>query len=313
MELPLRQTRLRTRQLLLIEAQTLIQSATKDASQEEIGNGSPAASPDITLLPSRLLRSHTKLSKEEHALLLLKQARLQAAILAPPTDVSISGIAATLIFAQAEAGTAVCIHESGLLLTCAHCIADTEVELDVSKSHLLLFASGTVVLAQCAVWDPKRDLALLKITAAQRPLQDDSSLASQHWQFPALGLADRSPKVGTKLVCIGQPGSEDLECEEAGVETGYEVLCASEGRFEGYADGQDVQDNEEIGALMHSCWTYWGHSGAPLVQRTAQGEVLVGVHSSWDEETAMRRGVGIEAIREFLRGKIGLETGVSPG
>jgi hypothetical protein len=312
MELTLRQTRLRTRQLLHIEAQILSHPATKDVSQEEIGNGSPAASAHITPLPPRLLRSHTKLSKEEHALLLLKQARLQAAIIGS-TDVSLSVISATLIFAQAEAGTAVCIHDSGLLLTCAHCIADTEAELDVSKPYLLLFASGTLVLAQCVAWDPKRDLALLKITAAQRPLRDDLSLASQHWQFPALGLADRSPKVGTKLVCIGQPGSEDLECEEAGVETGYEVLCASEGRFKGYADGQDVQDNEEIGALMHSCWTYWGHSGAPLVQRTAQGEVLVGVHSSWDEETAMRRGVGTEAIREFLRGKIGLETGVSSG
>jgi hypothetical protein len=36
------------------------------------------------------------------------------------------------------------------------------------------------------------------------------------------------------------------------------------------------------------------------------GEMLVGVHSSWDDETGMRRGVGIEAIREFLRGKVDL-------
>lgn len=88
---------------------------------------------------------------------------------------------------------------------------------------------------------------------------------------------------------------------------GYEVVCVSEGRFRGYADGQDVQDDEEIGALMHTCWTYWGHSGAPLVEcsKTAQmGTMLVGLHSAWDEETGMRRGVGVEAIREFLDGKI---------
>lgn len=58
-------------------------------------------------------------------------------------------------------------------------------------------------------------------------------------------------------------------------------------------------DNAEIGALMHDCWTYWGHSGAPLVDAKAGG--LVGLHSSWDEETGMRRGIGVEAIVEFLR------------
>ena len=302
-----RQTRLQARQLQ--QAQTTIELGT-DTPPQETGKNTPASSPPITPLPARLVQSHTKLSKKDHALLLLKQARLQAFNTPKPSSstVGTSAISATLIFAQAEAGTAVCIHASGILLTCAHCIAETEAELDFSKPHVLLFASGAVVTAHCTAWDPKRDLALLKITAAQRPPGgDDSGVSPPHWQFPVLGIADRSPKVGTKLVCIGQPGSEDLECEEAGVETGYEVLCVSEGTFGGYADGQDVQDNEEIGALMHSCWTYWGHSGAPLVERTARtGEMLVGVHSSWDDETGMRRGVGVEAIREFLRGKVDL-------
>ncbi|KAK4121011.1 trypsin-like serine protease [Parathielavia appendiculata] len=306
MEPRLRQTRLQ-KWPLLVEAQALTDFNT-DASKQETGDSAPSSSPDIHLLPTRLLRSHTKLTKKDHTLLLLKQARLQAFGTLRPSSYT-SATSATLIFAQAEAGTAVCIHDSGLLLTCAHCIAETGAELDLSKSHLLLFASGTVVTAQCTAWDLKRDLALLQITAAQRPPggQDNSGLSQPHWQFPSLGIADRSPKVGTKLVCIGQPGSEDLECEETGVETGYEVLCVSEGTFRGYADGQDVQDNEEIGALMHSCWTYWGHSGAPLVERTARmGEMLVGVHSSWDDETGMRRGVGTEAIRDFLRERVDL-------
>lgn len=310
------QTRSQTRQLLLFQAQTPVEPSA-DASRQETGNNTPSPGPNITLLPTRLLRSHTKLSNKDHALLLLKQTRLQASNITKPSSsgAAISAISATLIFAQAEAGTAVCIHDSGLLLTCAHCIAETEGELDLSKRLLLLFASGTIVAAQCTAWDPKRDLALLQITAAQRPLleeggDNDSGLLRPPllWRFPALGVADRAPRVGTRLVCIGQPGSEDLECEEAGVETGYEVLCLSEGKFRGYADGQDVQDNEEIGALMHSCWTYWGHSGAPLVERTARtGEpLLVGLHSSWDDETGMRRGIGVEAIREFLRGRVDL-------
>ena len=304
-----RQTRLQARQLQ--QAQTTIELGT-DTPPQETGKNTPASSPPITPLPARLVQSHTKLSKKDHALLLLKQARLQASSLSKPSSSggATPAVSATLIFAQAEAGTAVCIHPSGLLLTCAHCIAETEAELDLSKSHHLLFASGTVVTARCTAWDPTRDLALLQITAAQHPpagSQDPESGLSPppHWQFPALAVADRPPKLGARLVCVGQPGSEDLECEEAGVETGYEVLCVSEGRFRGYADGQDVQDNAEIGALMHSCWTYWGHSGAPLVEETARaGERLVGLHSSWDDETGMRRGVGIEEIREFLRGKV---------
>ncbi|KAH6855857.1 trypsin-like cysteine/serine peptidase domain-containing protein [Chaetomium sp. MPI-CAGE-AT-0009] len=321
MGLPPRQTRLQKKKFLLAEAQTPIDLNTGDESQQETGSRTPPSSTQITLLPTRLLRSHTKLSKKDHDLLLLKQARLQASNILKPSSPRVaisSAISATLIFAQAEAGTAVCIHDSGLLLTCAHCIAETEAELDFSKPYLLLFSSGTVVTAQCTAWDPKRDLALLRITAAQRPPGggegegDDSGLSHPphcQWQFPHLKIADRPPKIGTKLVCVGQPGSEDLECEEAGVETGYEVLCVSEGTFRGYADGQDVQDNEEIGALMHTCWTYWGHSGAPLVERTApgMGDVLVGLHSSWDDETGMRRGVGIEAIREFLRGRVDFE------
>lgn len=49
---------------------------------------------------------------------------------------------------------------------------------------------------------------------------------------------------------------------------------------------------------MHDCWTYWGHSGAPLMLR-ATGE-LVGLHSSWDDQSGMRRGVPLVALRAFL-------------
>lgn len=65
------------------------------------------------------------------------------------------------------------------------------------------------------------------------------------------------------------------------------------------APGADPQDNAEIGALMHDAWTYWGHSGAPLVAKGDGG--LVGVHSSWEEGTGMRRGIGGAAVRAFLR------------
>jgi hypothetical protein len=116
--------------------------------------------------------------------------------------------------------------------------------------------------------------------------------------FPVAQLGSKAPKVRTLLLCIGHPGSEDLEVGRPGVATGYDVLHISDGRFKGYAKGQDVQDNSEIGALMHDCWTYWGHSGAPLLD--VKSGALIGLHSSWDDKTAMRRGVGWEALRDFL-------------
>ncbi|KAI9368476.1 hypothetical protein BJX61DRAFT_523780, partial [Aspergillus egyptiacus] len=99
------------------------------------------------------------------------------------------------------------------------------------------------------------------------------------------------------ILCIGQPGADDLESEVAR-ETGYDLMEISKGRLRGLVPGKDPQDNEEIGTLMHDAWTYWGHSGAPLLDRE-NGELL-GLHSSWDEETAMRHGVPLVAIQEFL-------------
>ena len=154
-------------------------------------------------------------------------------------------------------------------------------------------------------WDGRRDLALLRVVTAQvdessSPFSDGEGgkKKSTFIAFPAVAIAEGSPKTGAKLVCVGHPGSEDLEADVEGVKTGYDMLHLSEGRYRGCAPGQDVHDNEEIGALMHDCWTYWGHSGAPLLERDTG--MLVGLHSSWDDTTGMRRGVALEAIRAFL-------------
>ncbi|KAF2177194.1 hypothetical protein K469DRAFT_720886 [Zopfia rhizophila CBS 207.26] len=198
----------------------------------------------------------------------------------------------------------------------------------------LLFASGQIIQARCVKWDPERDLALLRVTSSQHPpalslnhelkigtrrsrhesqLREAFAPTSSSFSFPYVELADAVPPGGRALLCIGHPGSEDLEIGRPSVATGYDVLHISEGKFRGYAKGQDVQDNSEIGALMHDCWTYWGHSWAPLIEKGRKekgGEVdgegmkwrLVGLHSSWDDQTGMRRGIGWEAIKEFLGG-----------
>lgn len=155
----------------------------------------------------------------------------------------------------------------------------------------LLFSNGRAVEAECISWDPRRDLAILRIRRAQ----NFPTLGSA---FPSVDISKMPPSLKAPLVCIGHPGSEDLETTLSGIKTNYDVLHVSRGVFRGYAPGQDMHDNSDIGALMHDCWTYWGHSGAPLVLNKT-GE-LIGLHSSWDEVTRMRRGVGVEAIWAFL-------------
>ncbi|KAH7140766.1 trypsin-like cysteine/serine peptidase domain-containing protein [Dactylonectria macrodidyma] len=227
-----------------------------------------------------------------------KRAWLQTHSVAVPADLrrrhpDVDPVAATLVFAQEEAGTAVCISPDGVVLTCAHCVAETPADLDLNTLHALLFASGRAVSARTVAWDPVRDLALLVIAEAEAEAEESRR------PFPFMRLATSPPKHGARLLCVGHPGSEDLEAAAPGRPTGYDTLVLSAGRFRGLSPGQDPQDNSEVGALAHDCWTYWGHSGAGLVEaRTGE---LVGLHSSWDDETGLRRGVPWEAVDEFVR------------
>jgi S1-C subfamily serine protease len=269
----------------------------------------------IASLPSILTPQSTGLSRKELTTLRLKRRKLSAtssqittfiadlAYKSTPASAALTAAArATLVFAQHEAGTAVCIDPSGLILTCAHCVAETAEEYAAGKPQWLIFSSGQVVQAKCVAWDSRRDLALLRITAAEQTPESLSSTMT----FPSATIAHQPPlaprkkKHATPLLCIGHPGSEDLEAPETTIvaATNYDVLHVSYGHFRGLAADQDVQDNSEIGALQHDCWTYWGHSGAPLVD-AGSGEVI-GLHSSWDDETGMRRGVAWEALRAFL-------------
>ncbi|KAL9114616.1 MAG: hypothetical protein Q9227_001294 [Pyrenula ochraceoflavens] len=259
---------------------TQIQSPTASFEVRVPRKGSPSP---IKPLPKILTSKITGLNKRSLSLLQSKQRRLRSS---PLEDTVTAG---TLVFAQEEAGTAVCISKQGMLLTCSHCVVEdpSEAAPAIGVCAWLIFASGIVVRAECIAFDSRRDLALLQIVASQSP-----------GPFPFVPEAIAEPKVRTSLICVGHPGSEDLEIGRPGVKTGYDVLNVSKGLFLGYAD-QDLQDNSEIGALKHNCWTYWGHSGAPLIERRI-GK-LVGLHSSWDETTCMRRGVPLAAIKDFLQ------------
>ena len=199
----------------------------------------------------------------------------------------------TLIFVQQDAGTAVCIDPAGWLLTCSHCISDTEGEWEAHKRKWLLYHDGTAVQAECCVWDLVRDLALLKVVTVESAEGKPGDVP----RFSYVALAADTPSTWTPIFCIGQPGADDLE-SEVKRKTKYDLVEISEGKYCGMVKGADPQNNADIGSLKHNAWTYWGHSGAPLLRSDDGG--LIGLHSSWDENTGMRHGIALVAIKEFL-------------
>ncbi len=199
-----------------------------------------------------------------------------------------------MVFAQHEAGSAVCIDPAGWILTCAHCFGDTEEEYQTAdERRWLLFYTGLAVLVECRVWDPKRDLAILKVIA----IESSEGKTGDVWIFRFVEPSSEALAIRTRIICIGQPGRDDLESSTA-QRTKYNLIEVSEGTFRGMVKGADPQDNSEIGALMHDAWTYWGHSGAPLLRE--ENGTLIGLHSSWDDQTTMRHGVPLVALTEFL-------------
>lgn len=242
------------------------------------------------------------LSPTELSLLRKKQSRLS--LNASSTLESLprgphhrNALEASLILAQYEASTAICIDPAGWVLTCSHCFGDTEEEWRANKRKWLLFYDGLAVQVECRDWDSKRDLALLKIIAIEASVDENLKIPS----FRSVSLSSRTPARKTPIICIGQPGMDDLE-STSNRPTKYNLVEVSEGTFCGIVHGADPHDNSEIGSLRHDAWTYWGHSGAPLLWR--DDGTLMGLHSSWDDETSMRHGIPLVAIRAFLEHKL---------
>lgn len=193
-----------------------------------------------------------------------------------------------MIFAQYEAGTAVCIDAVGWVLTCSHCFGDTEEEWRAKKSKWLLFYTGLAVQVECRAWDSTRDLALLRIITIESGTSQKTAIPG----FSFVSLSSSAPSLKTLIVCVGQPGSDDLE-STSDRRTNYNLIEVSEGKFCGMIRGADPDNNSEIGSLKHDAWTHWGHSGTPLLK--AVDGTLIGLHSSWDDKTAMRHGVPLIA------------------
>lgn len=150
-----RQTRSQSRQRDIV----VLETNDSDEKSIEPTTTSAIALPlrsKIRTLPPRLTTTNTGLTTAQIQLLVAKRKKLRAPETQirrfiteqRPTSELSEAVRAAFVFAQEEAGTAVCIREDGLLLTCSHCIADTKDGANKLRMWLVS-AEGRMVQAQC--------------------------------------------------------------------------------------------------------------------------------------------------------------------
>ena len=101
---------------------------------------------------------------------------------------------------------------------------------------MALFHTGLEVQFECRIWDPRRDLALLKIVAIEADAVKDRYVST----FSFVPLSPRAPRYKESIVCIGQPGRDDLESTSSR-RTKYNLVEVSKGTFRGMIPGAKSQ------------------------------------------------------------------------
>jgi S1-C subfamily serine protease len=139
----------------------------------------------------------------------------------------------------------------GWILTAAH------VAVAKGKRRQIAFPDGRIHWGICTAIDKKLDLAIFKLFHST-PL-------------PYAPIAPVSPKKGSWVACIGQPGAKTPK----GAATGYQPFNVSTGRIRGFLG--NPLGSQRLGRAKHDAWTYWGHSGSPLFNK--RGEI-VAMHNS---------------------------------
>ena len=185
----------------------------------------------------------------------------------------------------------------GLLLTCAHCISHDDDDDDedsneapqrVGRVKELVTARGLTFGARCVATDESSDVALLRILPSE-------TLPASLGSLPLADALDKDAASRLPVLAVGNPYDWDLERPEGARprKNGFTAFWVSGGRLEGVLDAATAK-RKGLGAQKHGAWTYWGHSGCPLV--SGKGEV-VAMHNSWDATNkAQRHAVPLGAI-----------------
>ena len=191
-----------------------------------------------------------------------------------------------------------------MVLTCAHCVTHDDHDDDavnvVDADKLgciveLVTAHGTQIGAVCTKIDIDVDLALLQIPPH---LRNNLALSSMD-----IGPAG-SDSDGVRIFALGNPCDIDLETDsETQRRNGFFPFHVSEGRLE-HKISLHKSKREGLGRQIHSAWTYWGHSGCPLIGmlecKDGLEPLVLSIHNSWDERNGNRHGISLDEIISFV-------------
>ena len=219
---------------------------------------------------------------------------------AVPTDAAADAFAACAHIVSEGSGSAVVVHPSGTILTCCHCVAhddDTASEDGggdlaspsvpdadrLGRMLCLVLPCGRWCVAVCVAATEALDAAVLQAAWSSDPAP-----------YPAVPWMHAAPHVREKVLCVGNPGRWDLESKSAPgtrpIHFNPPIFHTSSGAI---VDEDDAYVAMGLGGAKHTCWTYWGHSGAPLFTAwqpadTTQPPVLAvaALHNSWVRRVA---------------------------
>ena len=198
-----------------------------------------------------------------------------------------------------EFGSAVCVDERGFLLTCSHAAPPFEDDETKTKESLYIFPNGEIVKTLTLEKDDQLDLALLKIIEIY---QNDKFIKIENIKDKKFIYSKIKPnfneneKIGEKVFCIGNPCFSMYDDDGKLKKNNYKPFWISFGKIKGYMKGGIFCKND-LGPLIHNCWTYWGHSGAPIFNYNGE---IVGMHNSWNERNEDRHGNSLLGIIKFI-------------
>eukprot|EP00944_MAST-04C_sp_MAST-4C-sp1_P011150 g11150.t1 len=193
------------------------------------------------------------------------------------------------------------------------------------RYKIIIFNDGSIHVAQCVYNSDRSDVAFLRVLKLREGDSGHSSMLSSQISSATTSTTSRYEKVKTSKIaavaakqgddvyCIHNPYDWDLELAEGARprRNGFLPFTISSGDIDGYSDGGAGKSgriivHNDLGALMHSCWTYWGSSGAPIFNRKS-GEI-VGIHNSWDPSCGQRHAVGVEGINFCVDDMLKMQT-----
>lgn len=177
--------------------------------------------------------------------------------------------AAVRIYAGGAVGSGINLDPTGRVLTAAHVVPGPDADVRVE------FPDGSTFRAHVETYDRRADVAVLAVS--------DAAL------LPSASLAAAPPRVGDPVAMVGQPAVG------GGPAHPHRPFHVSSGNLLAIVD--DPAADQRLGGVTHDAWTYWGHSGAALLD--VHGDV-VALHNSWHEGDGTRHAVPWGVLRRVL-------------